>query len=663
MNIYKLSVAISAVLIVASCTKEININGPGGGNYITVRSKVSTKAGYTSQSLPSEFIMDIIQGETGYNYSNVMMYEDPSTDTYKARSSQGNNIALKWAGSNHSGTKIKAMTIPSGVATTLDDYQVHIDIIEDQRTETDFNKNDILGAGIGVEQKGVSIEADDIILDFSHLMTKLHVAYELLDKNQTVEYIKLRNVCTDGYYSYKDMTIDQSGSTRNEIEMFLNPSVTYGIKAAEAIFYPYTATNASNPKLAVKLFGQTEKVYEIPIPDNGFDFVSGKRYLLKITISSDGTPSADDKFSSDYDWVKNVPGGKILWVGTSIPQGGGAVFSYPQMVANATGLNVVNNAVGGSVVTKESNGNAVIGTKDEWDTHVVSLYNESYSFKHLAAGGLTQTIEEAKMYRENLEARYDESGAASEGKEKWVNDQIRKIQSLSYQSLIIPYIDGTKDNCSTVIIDHGFNDLTKMVLEAQPFGKYPGFENSNDNTEWGYNFLTALGEDKVTLEAYKAYLQPFWDNPQNVLTPEYSYILAMQTIIDAIRDINPNVRIIIGNYFAPDSQYVNEQQFPAFAAYKFTKVLLLNNKAVAGLWDLDIVNVYESKAITDLIAEIGWYGFCIDGVHPSSETTGRSNRVIAEKYLEELSIIFDTTTKSSNDQSYALPDWEDVELL
>ena len=62
MNIYKLSVAISAVLIVASCTKEININEPCTGNDITVRSKVATKAGYTSRSLPEEFVMDIIQG-------------------------------------------------------------------------------------------------------------------------------------------------------------------------------------------------------------------------------------------------------------------------------------------------------------------------------------------------------------------------------------------------------------------------------------------------------------------------------------------------------------------------------------------------------------------------------------------------------------------------
>ena len=663
MNVFKISVALSIIFIAVSCNKEIDINYSEIGNDITIRSGVETRAGYTSQSLPTEFVIDIIQGKTGYDYSNVRLTKAAEGNTYYPSTLQGGNIALKWANSNHSGTEVKAMTIPSGVATTLDDYQVHIDIEENQTTEANFKKNDILGAGIGEERKGVTIDADDIILDFSHLMTKLHVAYELVDKNQTVEYIKLRNVCTDGYYSYKDMAMKQSGSTREEINMYLNPSVTYGIKAAEAIFYPYTATNASKPKLAVKLYGQTEKVYEIPISNNRFDFVSGKRYLLNIKISSDGTPSANGEVSSDYDWVRNVPGGKILWVGTSIPQGGGTVFSYPQMVANATGLNVVNNAVGGSMVTKESNGNAVIGTKDDWDAHVVSLYNESYSFKHLAAGGLTQTIEEAKMYRENLEARYDESGAASEGKEKWVNDQIRKIQSLSYQSLIIPYIDGTKDNCSTVIIDHGFNDLTKMVLEAQPFGEYPGFENSNNNTEWGYNFLTALGEDKVTLEAYKAYLQPYWDNPQNILTPEFSYILAMQTVIDAIRNVNPNVRIIIGNYFAPDSQYVNEQQFKDFAAYKFTKVLLLNNKAVAGLWDLDIVNVYESKAITDLIAEIGWYGFCIDGVHPSSETTGRSNRVIAEKYLEELSIIFGTTTKSPNAQSYTLPDWEDVEIL
>lgn len=532
MNIYKLSVAISAILIVASCTKEININEPGGGNYITVRSKVSTKAGYTSQSLPSEFIMDIIQGETGYNYSNVMMYEDPSTDTYKARSSQGNNIALKWAGSNHSGTKIKAMTIPSGVATTLDDYQVHIDIIEDQRTETDFNKNDILGAGIGVEQKGVSIEADDIILDFSHLMTKLHVAYELLDKNQTVEYIKLRNVCTDGYYSYKDMAIDQSGSTRNEIEMFLNPSVTYGIKAAEAIFYPYTATNASNPKLAVKLFGQTEKVYEIPIPDNGFDFVSGKRYLLNIKISSNGSISANGNVSSDYNWVKNVPGGKILWIGTSIPKGTGA-NNYPQMIANATGLEIVNNAVAATKVLREP-------LADITDYYGNILYKPfiwmttKEAFDYKMAGGLSQTKQEAEEnYRERLMA-------ISQNDKAWVDEQILAIQSLSYESLIIPYIDGTLDDCQTIVIDHGFNDLwgihsyCGILWEAEAI-HIP--EDVNAGCIGGWTVLN------LNMESYRnAFVNTV--KTSSLLCEEGSYLMCMERIINAIYKANPNVKII-----------------------------------------------------------------------------------------------------------------------
>lgn len=682
MNICKFSVALCMLIIATSCSKEIDIDVPGTGNYITVRSKVATKAGYTSQSLPSEFVMDIIQGETGYNYSNVIMSADPATGTYKAMSSQGNTIALKWANSNHSSAQIKAMTIPSGVATTLDDYLVEINVDTDQSIEANFKKNDILGASIN--DGGITIKGDDIEVAFNHLMSKLHVVYETANKEQSVEYIKLKNVCTKGYYSYAPMKGGQPTNTRNDIKMFLNPNVKYGTMAAEAIFYPYAPTSASRPQLVVKLVGGQEKSYNISIP-NGFSFGEGKRYLMSITINSDGSITNNNKVSEEYDWVKNVPGGKILWVGTSIPAGGGTVFSYPQMISNATGLEVVNNSVGGSLVLKNSNGpaSAANHTKEEWDA-----YNDVITYsKHLVYGGLVQTFQEVEAYREALSRVMDKNGNVVDA--SWVEKHIIKLRELSYISLIIPYIDGTKDNCSTIVIDHGFNDRGNIMAEAGAFNGWDPFDDIDDAYQWADVYFDALINGKKvddtngipTYDHYKAHLSYFWNNPENVLTEDHSYIIAMDKIISACREINPDIRIIIGNYFTEDNLWINfndDLYAAGFTATKFAKTICNYNRAVASIFNCDIVNVcdflgvanadlwsqkFEYKADGSVGAVVDNSKFCPDGVHPSSDETGKSNRAIADIYLQELSRIFANSTRTKSSSHAEIYDWEDVELL
>lgn len=649
MNIYKFSFALCMLLIATSCSNEIDIDAPETGNVITVRSKVATKAGYSTQSLPSGFVMDIIQGETGYNYTNVMMSADPATGTYRALSSQGNILALKWASSNHSGAQIKAMTIPSGVATALDDNNVEINVATDQSNDANFNLNDILGASIN--DGNVTIKGDDIEIAFNHLMSKLHVVYETSDKDQNVEYIKLKNVCTKGYYSYAEMKGGQPTDTRGDITMFLNPSVKYGTMAAEAIFYPYTPTTSSSPQLVVKLSGGQEKTCNINIP-NGFSFDEGKRYLMNIRIDRDGSITNNNQVSAEYDWVKNVPGGKILWIGTSIPAGSG-VNNYPQMIANATGLEIINNSVGGSVVLKPS---------PAWKS---SFTFESWN--NLYAGGLSQTHAEAEEFRQLLTAaaakvtQVGDIVVTDEIRASWVTEQMGIIYDLSYQSRIIPYVDGTKDNCTTVIIDHGFNDVTRLILEAGGLKGVTDYTDTDTSTEWGYNYLTALKNKEISIDQHISHLQPFWD--QNLLVQEDSYILAMNKIVDHIKSVNPNIRIIIGNYFATDSPWVNATHYGnQFDDFKLTQVLLYYNEAVAGMWDLDIVNVYKDDAISDWLTT-DFYGFCPDGVHPSADATGKSNRAIADVYLKEFSRIFGNSAKTKSSTNAYDWGWEDVKVL
>lgn len=642
-NIYSFLMA-AALCGAVSCSDKISTETPEGAGYITVTSQVGaqTKAGYETKTLPAEFVMEVNQGAAAeYDYY-VLMQKDVASNIYN----ESTGKTLAWASTDHSKVQVKAMTIPTG--TSFDANKVlNISIEKNQTTNDNFIKNDILGASTN---NGVSIVKDNIVVSFRHLMSKLHVIYEVADGSM-VESIQLKNVAVEGAYSYADMDYESNDNPdKGDITMFLNAGTQYGLFAAEAIFYPYTPTTASKPSLAVKIKNINDPVScAITLPSN-FSFEGGKRYVMKISISENGTVQTTS-IAADNDWVKNVPGGKILWVGTSIPAGGGTVYSYPQMVANATGLEVINNAVGGSKVLSDPLGPTFAEnlTKEQWDSYSEPAAPYSY---HLATGGLVQSFDDIdRLYKGPLQNV--KSSDDSSVDEAWVLKHITKIKELSYQTLITPFIDGTKDNCLTVIIDHGFNDIVGLNdINAIGF-EAGGFWLGEGNEDvWAKAFLSNLTAENYET-AYKSVIQS-----SSNLTEEGSYLMSIEKLVDVIRGVDSNIRIIIGNYFAYDSPWGRANWWAGgFSQYNFAGTLCHYNEAAARIFGLDIVNVYEH------IGEISdWYAFCPDGVHPSSDATGQSNRRIADVYLQELKQIFSTTATKSSSNSYDYG-WEDVEIL
>lgn len=677
MNIFKLSHAFLAVIMIASCNKMITTVTLEGVGYITVTSQIGsqTKAGYETKNLPSEFVMDIDQNGTDHDYALLNMSRNGSSNTYIANK---NDIA--WASTDRRDVSVKAMTMPAGVTEINSNGIVSINLLSNQTTLENFNKNDILGAK-KADNGGITIKGDNINISFQHLMSKLHVIYETANPSTKVNAITLKNVCLGGAYSYEDINYFSSLEERGNINMYINTAAPdYSIYAAEAIFFPFEGmpTLEVTTNLGVKT---------CDLVNQNFKFERGKRYVLKITIDANGNVTKTN-ISTENNWVKNVPGGKILWIGTSIPAGGGTVFSYPQMVANATGLEVVNNAVGGSLVLKVKDGAAdlqvytVKGSEDQtgwtevpvgngtfrkdedgnyvpdtekgnFNPYLISAWDKVGAVNHLKYGGLWQTRDQVETtYRTALQSI---SNNDNEWVEKWINE----MKNLSYESLIIPYVDGTIDNCNTIIIDHGFNDLARMVAEA---GGFKEFVPDPIATDWGTNYLNKLISGDITYEQHCTHIQTMDESSVFGTFKEYSYIIAMHDIISAIKNANPNARIIIGNYFAYDSPYVNTNTFGnAWDAYQFTKLILYYNKAVASIWDLDIVNVYEDPTVSTMVTT-DFMGFCPDGVHPSSDYTGKSNKAIADVYLQELAKIFVSTKTQSSTYAYDYG-WEDVEML
>ena len=114
----------------------------------------------------------------------------------------------------------------------------------------------------------------------------------------------------------------------------------------------------------------------------------------------------------------------------------------------------------------------------------------------------------------------------------------------------------------------------------------------------------------------------------------------MNNIIEECYKKRPDIKIIIGNYFATRT--------PVFAA-EFTEdiggvmcgdLICLANEAIAAQWGLESVNVYKYTGIDDPTDFTQYMKFCPDGTHPGSDLSGQLNQIIAYIYVKELRRIF-----------------------
>lgn len=646
MNIYKFSTALLATIIATACSEMITPEVPEGAGQITVTAKVGVdvKAGYDSKTLPGTFFMSINQGsDESFNYDLTMTKAEDNI--YRANRDQ-----LRWASSNHGNVLVNAITLPS-----VSGESVQINLTGEQNTEDKLNANDILGAKSG---SGVTISGDNIDISFKHLMSKLHVVYES-DDDIKVKSIELKNVSMGGEFNFVTMSPSRfNPPSAAAIKMYLDDGIQYGTKVAEAIFYPYDSKESGRPSLIVtaEVAGQDKLFNAVAFADNGKIFEGGKRYMLKLQITEEKVTVSS---LSENAWVKNVPGGKILWIGTSIPSTGfdglawDAKNCYPHMIANATGLTIVNNARPSSYVSFDSNCN--------WTTSAEAVEQQTFGWS------LSATIDEVdKKYRTALTNICEQEKLDMALVDQWITD----FQGYSYENLIIPYINGEKDDCQVVVIDHGYNDASAIVhecwcnafrLDYETYGNPPTQTPNMDERPTGYSWIKSIANGSQT----------YFDMGDGAFFEKRSYINAMRFIFDECYKINPNIKIIIGNYFAEttplfETHFKNNQVDRGGA--KCCKLMNLANEAIAKMNNLEVVNVYKYTNINEE-TDPNWskfHAYCPDDVHPGMDPKGELNSIISKAYIQELATIFNNTgTKSTGGQSYTVADysWEDVELF
>jgi len=597
--------AVSATALITAC--EERLTSLDSDTPITVTSQVSekTRAGYDNANLPDKFVMDIYQGGGSYDYSLVEMTRQPNSNTYNAP----NGTLLLWKGSetNHPNAEIKAMTIPD--STAIDPINpMTIKVNTNQTTDANVKASDLLGAKTG---DGITINGHAINIEFRHLLSKLYVKYKftntLENQNPTINSITLENICVQGGYSYKEMDYVNSSLAYGNIQMFHNSAD----KAAEAIFYPYTPT--SNPILKISFsIGDKTQTLSCPVDlkDNE-SFAGRKKYTMNVRIN--GTTIEDSFIIGVKDWTEDnesIEGAddiRILWIGTSIPSDQeGWSTSYPKLIEKETGYKIINNARGGSFIHFEE--------KCNWNPQNYNIL-EAYS--------LSATHDEVdKKYRNVV-------NTICNGDPIQVEYYLNMFKSYSYETLIIPYINGTLDNCNVIVIDHGFNDRARIAFEACFMRNGAG-----EGIAWLDNI-----KDSTDVELPENW-HKIYDGQGNVIMEQndkMSYFYAMDYLIKKIDSVKPNIPIIIGNYFASKTPIFADQNLPGGS---YGPYLLKANEAVARIHKLPIVNVYKELGFSTEEMYNLYYTLCPDGYHPGSDPNGALHRDIANIYIEKLEEIF-----------------------
>ena len=223
-------------------------------------------------------------------------------------------------------------------------------------------------------------------------------------------------------------------------------------------------------------------------------------------------------------------------------------------------------------------------------------------------------------YRSILERIAKNSYPTAAEQQAAVEGTLNLFKSFSYESLLIPYINGEKDNCNVVVIDHGYNDRLNITWEAL------GYPEADGSFPSGFTWYTQLKNGEAQ------YSDLFNMGKQ-------SYIQGFSFVIEECKKANPNIKIIIGNYFATTSPYF-ANDFATIGGAKCCELMLNANEAVAKKYDLECINVYKYTGLDNPVDYTYFYNYCPDGIHPASDPSGYLNKIIASVYINEFRRIF-----------------------
>lgn len=193
-------------------------------------------------------------------------------------------------------------------------------------------------------------------------------------------------------------------------------------------------------------------------------------------------PELDNYATKEYvnQIVGNKPN-KVLWLGTSIPE----ECLYPENACKNIGYMCHNMALGSSGIIMNS---GVLGNDRDGKDLSESAAEKMLRYKSHIGDGTNGTI---------TQSRYD------------------AMMNWGYDKRIIPYIDGTIDNCDIVVFDHGYNDRDANAMK-EAVANFDSYDLSFNKDDSDYNRGTYVG--------------------------------AFCFLVKKIYEVNPNIKIVICSY-------------------------------------------------------------------------------------------------------------------
>lgn len=457
---------------------------------------------------------------------------------------------------------------------------------------------------------------ESFIIDIKNQLNNTFVIFMIKDTNDNVIFCQL---------GYPEFTLNND--TRNVINMpcdgsiLISENVEYAelftnlykpveikVEGNYAPYIPFYAVQGANPGSSTKL-SPSSTIKDRVLSKNGsivylntefsvaeYDVKRGKTYYIKINTEITNTDYAEFALYDENDepyyvfthegetpkknvilaktdgklrtsnWQTSVDEiyegystsemkkkylySDVLWIGTSIPAG----CKYPRDAADELNFTVYNKAIGASGIVLNK-----------------GILNNCRDCKDLSE----TTAEKEARYR------------ASVGTSKYITDYL--IKNTSFDSVLIPYINGTKASCKLVMFDHGYNDREQISKEVA---------KGKNNINWE-------SEDRTT------------------------YAGAFRYLLKKIYAIDPTILVVIVGYFS--AQHTVEVN---------CKDVCIMQKWIAEHYHLPIIDTWNLLSVSDDII-LGtnikqFMQFCPDGVHPFTDTSGRSDKLYSAAIIKAM---------------------------
>lgn len=391
------------------------------------------------------------------------------------------------------------------------------------------------------------------------LVTKLYKAVEIKVEGNYAPYVPFYTV--RGAIPNSSTKLSPS-NTKNPAVLTKDGSIVsidgfsvaeYDVKGGKT-YYIKINTDINNTDYAeFALYDENDEPYYVHLHE---EETTKKNVILAKTdgkLRTTDWVNAEDEIYDGYSTsseAKKYLYSDVLWIGTSIPEG----CKYPKDAADELNFTVYNKAIGGSGIVLNK-----------------GILNNGRDCKDLS-----ETTAEK-------EARYRTSVGTSE----YITAYL--IKNTSFDSVLIPYINGTKASCKLVMFDHGYNDREQISKEVA---------KGKNNINWE-------SEDRTT------------------------YAGAFRYLLKKIYAVDPTILVVIVGYFS--AQHTVEVN---------CKDVCIMQKWIAEHYHLPIIDTWNLLSVSDDII-LGtnikqFMQFCPDGVHPFTDTSGRSDKLYSAAIIKAM---------------------------